>query len=76
MNADTCIAIPADDNRHAEMDAYGKANGLTVTYAAWHPNPQYRMFKTGSLLSKNDKYPSGLVIVDEKGNPHPWNEKP
>jgi hypothetical protein len=30
------------------------------------------MFKTGSLLSRNDEYPSGLVIVDEKGNPHPW----
>jgi hypothetical protein len=72
MNDDTCIALPATGDRHAEMDAYGKANGMTVTYAAWHLNPEYRMFKTGSLLSRNDDYPSGLVIVDEKGNPHPW----
>lgn len=58
--------------KHAEMDAYGKANGMTVTFATWHPNPQYVIFKTGSLLSRNDQYPSGLVIVDERGTPNPW----
>jgi hypothetical protein len=71
-----CTGIYSDDSKHEEMDQYGKLNGLTVTFAAWHPNPEYRIFETGSLLSKNDLYPSGypsgLVIVDDKGNPKYW----
>lgn len=67
-----CLGIPTAVNRHDEMDAYGKSNGLTVTFAPWHPNPQYRIFKTGSLLSRNEEYPSGLVIVDDRGTPRPW----
>jgi hypothetical protein len=57
---------------HYEMDAFGKANGMSITYAPWHPHPKYRQFKTGSLLSRNEDYPSGLVIVDDQGHPHPW----
>ena len=29
---------------------------------------------TGSLLSRNEEYPCGLVIVDEKGKPTPWKD--
>lgn len=54
------------------MDTIGKAHGLTVVFAPWHPNPEYRIFKTGSLLSRNDEYPSGLVILNERGVPQPW----
>jgi hypothetical protein len=60
------------NSEHDEMDVYGKTNQMTVVFAAWHPNPQYRCFKTGSLLSRNDEYPSGLVIVDDKGRPSKW----
>lgn len=68
-----CISLPAlGEAQHAEMDQYGKANGLTVTFAPWHPNPSYGIFRTGSLLSRNEQYPSGLVIVDEQGLPKPW----
>lgn len=56
----------------AGIDQWAKANGLTVTYADWHPNPEYRAFKTGSLLSRNEGFPSGLVLVDNKGIPHPF----
>jgi len=65
-----CLSVT--NTTHAEMDAYGKANGLTVTFAPWHPNPQYRIFKTGSLLSRNDEYPSGLIIVNDNGEPEIW----
>lgn len=58
---------------HKEMDNFGKTNMMTVIFAPGHPNPSYRTFKTGSLLSKNDLYPSGLVIVDEKLNTKRWN---
>lgn len=72
MNDAITLAIQSDGSRHAEMDAYGKAHGMTVTFAPWHPNPQYRIFKTGTLLSGNEQYPSGLVIVNERGIPEPW----
>lgn len=58
--------------KHAGMDEYGKTNGMTIVFAAWHPNPQYRIFKTGSLLSRNEEYPSGLIMVDERGVPRVW----
>lgn len=67
-----CISLSTEGRSHAEMDAYGKSNSLTITFAPWNPNPQYRTFKTGSLLSRNDEYPSGLVIVKEDGLPIPW----
>jgi hypothetical protein len=67
-----CIAVPTNGDRHSEMHQYGLANSYTIVFAAWHPNCQYRIFKTGSLLSKNDLYPSGLVIVDEHAQPHPY----
>jgi len=67
-----CISTQTDGSKHAEMDAYGKANGMTVVFAPWHPNPEYRIFKTGSLASRNEKYPSGLVIVNERCAPQPW----
>lgn len=62
------------EERHAERDAHGKQNGLTIVYAPWHSNPSYLSFKTGSLLSRNDEYPSGLVIVDQTGKPSPWSK--
>lgn len=55
-----------------EVDKWAKANGCTVTFASWHPSPELRIFKTGSLLSRNDEYPSGVVIVTRKGIPNPW----
>jgi hypothetical protein len=70
--AGACVSQITNGDKHAEMDAYGKANGLTVVFAPWHPHPEYRRFKTGSCLSRNDEYPSGLVIVNERGVPHPW----
>lgn len=69
-----CVAIRTETMSHDEFDAFGKMSGLTITYAAWHPNPEYRMFMTGSLASRNEKYPSGLVIIDDKGNPHPYKK--
>lgn len=63
VEAGGCISTRTDGNKHAEMDAHGKANGLTIVFAAWHPRPEYRIFKTGSLLSRNEEYPSGLVIL-------------
>lgn len=68
----SCIGLPTDGSKHAAMDAYGKASGRTIVFAPWHPNPEYRIFKTGSLLSRNEEYPSGLVIVDESGKATPW----
>ena len=59
---------------HAQMDGYGKAHGLTVTFAPWHPKPEYVLFKTGDLASGNEGFPSGLVIVNERGEPHPWQK--
>lgn len=66
------LAFLADGSKHADVDAWGKREGMTVTFAPWHPDAEYICFKTGTLLSRNDKYPSGLVIVDEQGNPEPW----
>jgi hypothetical protein len=73
LEAGGCIAIPvAVDADHTEMDAWCKANGKTATFAPWHPNPEYRIFTTGSLLSRNEQYPSGVVIVDRNEPPRPW----
>lgn len=54
------------------IDAWAKTNNKTVVYASWHPVPEYRVFDTGSLLSRNEEYPSGLILVDEKGRPKPF----
>ena len=69
-----CVAINLGKSSHDEIDTYGKANNLTIVYADWHPNPQYRVSKTGSFLSRNEKYPSGLILVDNKGEPHPYKK--
>ena len=66
------VGVRSIGDNHAEMDTYGKANGMTVVFAPWHPNTEYRIFKTGSLLSRNEQYPSGLVIVNDKEEPTPW----
>lgn len=70
-----CYSMKPTTLSHSEMDEYGKANGFTVTFAAWHPEPGYAIFKTGSLCSGNDKFPSGLVIVNERGIPNPWKSE-
>lgn len=67
-----CLGVKTEGDKHAEMDAYGKSNSLTVVFSPWHLNPEYRIFKTGSLLSRNEEYPSGLIIVNQRGEPHPW----
>lgn len=67
-----CAGMPTAGDRHAEMDSFGKANGMTVVFAPWHQQPEYRVFKTGTLSSRNEEFPSGLVIVDERGAPRPW----
>jgi hypothetical protein len=67
-----CIGVRGLENNHLAMDSYGKANNMTVTFAAWHPNPEYRMFETGKLLSSNERYPIGLIVVDECGEPTTW----
>jgi hypothetical protein len=59
---------------HAELDRHGKANGVTITHAPWHPEPGYTYFKTGSLLSRNQEYPSGLVIIGSDGKPKPYSQ--
>lgn len=69
-----CIGIPSIGDKHQEMNEFGKANGMTVVFAPWHPNPEYRLFKTGSLLSRNEQYPSGLVIVEKDGQPKQYDE--
>ena len=71
----TCIAIRANSEvDHEKMDTWGKQNNMTVVYSPWHPNPDYRVFKTGTLLSRNNEYPSGVVIVDDKGKTHPYKK--
>lgn len=72
-DGESCVSIKSD-NLHGKMDEYGKNHGVTVVFCPWHPNPEYRMFKTGTLCSRNDEYPSGLVIVNEKGVPHSWKK--
>lgn len=57
--------IRASQETHTKVDAWAKSNRMTVTYADWHPNPEYRAFRTGSLLS-------GLILIDSKGNPSPF----
>lgn len=82
LGAPNCEVVGAPGKiSPAKMDAFGKANGLTVVFAPWHPVPEYRVFKTGSLLSKNELYPSGLVLVevDSEGRnptPRPYAAKP
>ncbi len=61
-----------DNTSHDRMEKYGKANNLTIIYTAQYPNPEYRIFKTGSLCSRNEEYPKGLVIIDNKGMPRPY----
>lgn len=70
----SCIAVKADQFKHKQMHEFGLKTNQTVVYAGWHPSPEYRMFTTGSLLSRNDEYPSGLVIVEKNGNPTPWKD--
>ncbi len=70
MNVE-CIGFKSEFSQ-SEIDAFAKANDLTVTYCPWHPVPEYRMFRTGTLLSRNDEYPCGLVIVDENMKARPF----
>lgn len=72
MVQDGVLAFVASEENHAVAHQLCRDRNLTATYAAWHPVPAYRVFRTGSLLSDNDKYPSGLVIIDDNGIPHPW----
>lgn len=76
VSAGGCVTIDAASSSHQQMDSYGKELGFTVVHAPWHPNPDYRIWKTGSLegATKSDRenFPSGLVIVDETGIPHAW----
>ena len=72
LKNDICFGIRPVGDKHSQMDLFGKANRMTVVFAPWHPNPEYRIFETGSLLSRNDEYPSGLVIVEKNGKPYPW----
>lgn len=71
------IAIPLkrQDNSppHEEVDIWCKERNMTAAYAPWHPEPRYTIFETGTLLSKNSFYPSGVVIVEEDGTPVPWS---
>jgi len=72
-----CIAFsagPPDKLAFAMMDEYGKRNNKTVVYASWHPNPEYRISEGGSFGRRNDEFPIGLIIVDDKGIPHPWKK--
>jgi hypothetical protein len=71
----SCLSMEAGVTPHDAMDKYAKENGLTAVFAPWHPSPEYRIFKSGTLLSDNQKYPAGLVIVDESGNPTPYKPK-
>lgn len=69
---DGCLNfVPTEENHEVAHNICKKRN-LTAVYCAWHPEPSYRVFRTGSLLSRNEEYPSGLVIVDESGTPTPW----
>lgn len=70
------VAFPYSEAYVAGLDAWGKTNGMTIVYAPWHQNPEFRIFKTGSLMTRNNEYPSGIVIVPEprKGDPYPWNK--
>ena len=71
-----CLAVEAGIDLSPEaMDQMGKSEGLTIVYAAWHPQPEYRIFKTGTLASRNEDYPSGLVLVDERGKAQPWSNQ-
>jgi hypothetical protein len=69
-----CVGIQADHFTHKQMHELGLKTNQTIVYAAWHSSPEYRVFPTGSLLSRNEEYPCGLVIVDEKGKPTPWKD--
>lgn len=67
-----CVTIRTETISYDEYDVLGKKFGVTIIYADWHPNPEYRISKTGMFLSRNEKYPSGLILVDDKGIPHPY----
>lgn len=73
MNEETCISSVGLFDRHSQADAFGKKHGLTITFSPWHPVPEYRVFETGSLLSRNEDYPSGLCVIDEAGIPHTYS---
>lgn len=67
IESGSCVAFGVGSLNHPSIDAWAKDKGMTVVFAEWHPNPEYRIFKTGSLLSRNDDYPAGLVFVNEDG---------
>lgn len=48
-----------------KIDKDAKEKNLTIVYAPWHITPEFRVFKTGTLLSRNSEYPSGLIILDK-----------
>ena len=61
------------EETHAKWHAFGIEHRMTITYAPWHSRPEYRMFATGSLLSRNEEFPSGLVLVWDDGTPVPYS---
>lgn len=69
-----CLSLSQAGRDFEQIDAWAKANEQTVVFAPWHPKPDFRIFKTGSLLGRNELYSSGLVLVNHKGNPVPWKK--
>ncbi len=55
-----------------QIDEYGKKYKLTIVCHEDCKN-DYRIFKTGSLLSENEYYPSGLVTVGKKLKERKYN---
>lgn len=68
-----CLSIQTSRD-FEQIDRWAKANEQTVTFAPWHPEPSFRIFKTGSLMCRNELYPSGLILVTHQGLPVPWKE--
>lgn len=70
-----CISFGiTDESRHEEMDKWGKETGICVVYAPWHPNPEYRIHKAGTLCCHDShKFTAGLIIMGEDTIPQPYN---
>lgn len=75
MNAGSCgILMVPRTTKHEELDKLVKDNKLTIVCTVWNQELEYRVFATGSLFSRNEEYPRGLVLIDAKGNPKPWTK--
>ncbi len=70
MIDDICIGFKNSCLSDSELDRHGKVNNITIVKTNHNNETDYRMFTTGTLLSRNDKYPSGLVILDNNGKPN------